>query len=434
YYFDRYPVMFSALMNQLLNVGDPTLSQKIVRSRIIMESVFVLIMFLAFTLIWRLTNDPWAALAATLLTFSSDYWIFYKDMVHFDQPAILGGFLLIHGILHYHRSQHTFWIYLSVILAMNLGRSYSSLFILFVWWLFCAWQFLKVHGVKNIFKMIKIPATLAMILGILVAAVNLTYNVYTEARTNNISIAKTSIVKSAVKRLNGNQKFNMEHAKALSLPSFLFDQATRTIRSFVPSFVIIAWFAWLVWKRTRLKNDEAKAGITLTLSGARSRLKSRDSGVWITLALSGLLWLLAMRNLSAFHEYTSIYIAGLVLTFWGFVTTHMPQHTIRKLAYAAIVLFVTMLTLQYWIGAVKKQSTQTIMEFEQIAVQMQPGDRVKVDGSYREIIPGAPYALGFLLSEQRIAESGDYEYILSRNNRLEGTLLTPDNRYIYLYK
>jgi hypothetical protein len=100
-YFDRTPVFFSAGMHALLSLW-PRLSTKVFLAKQVMNGIFLLTLAASFGLVRTLTGRSFPALAATLLAASSRYLLFYKDMVHFDQPALLGSVLLLYGI-----AQHT---------------------------------------------------------------------------------------------------------------------------------------------------------------------------------------------------------------------------------------------------------------------------------------------------------------------------------------
>ena len=96
-YFDRYPVFFSAGMHVLLSLKTK-LSTQIYLAKQAMNVIFLLTLVAAY-LLARLLVRHWAlGLAAVLFSVSSQYLLFYKDMIHFDQPALLGIVFLIYAI------------------------------------------------------------------------------------------------------------------------------------------------------------------------------------------------------------------------------------------------------------------------------------------------------------------------------------------------
>ena len=100
-YFDRYPVFFSAGMHILLSLKSK-LSTQIYLARQAMNGIFILTLVAAYLLASRLVKHWAIGLAAVLFSVSSQYLLFYKDMVHFDQPALLGFVFLMYR----HRRPH----------------------------------------------------------------------------------------------------------------------------------------------------------------------------------------------------------------------------------------------------------------------------------------------------------------------------------------
>src|SRR5258705_5205340 len=85
-YFDRYPVFFSAIFNRVLALA-PTLAHKFLLAKQVMNFIFLAILIIAFLLLDKLSNNKALSLAVVLFAFANPYLFWYKDMVHFDQPA-----------------------------------------------------------------------------------------------------------------------------------------------------------------------------------------------------------------------------------------------------------------------------------------------------------------------------------------------------------
>ena len=96
-YFDRYPVFFSVLVGALINLAED-LSTKVFIARQVMNAVFVLTMLFAWLLLWRLSGQRLLALAIIALACSGYWLLYYRDMIHYDQPALLGMLVLLHTI------------------------------------------------------------------------------------------------------------------------------------------------------------------------------------------------------------------------------------------------------------------------------------------------------------------------------------------------
>ena len=63
-----------------------------------MNLIFLGTLILAFLIIDKLIKNKPLALTVVFLAFSNPFLLFYKDMVHFDQPASVGFLLLIYAI------------------------------------------------------------------------------------------------------------------------------------------------------------------------------------------------------------------------------------------------------------------------------------------------------------------------------------------------
>ena len=109
-YFDRYPVYFSAAMHGLLSLK-ARLSTQIYLAKQAMNGIFLLTVLVAYLLLRKLSLASLPALAASLLAVSSPYLLFYKDMAHYDQPALLGMLILILAIAHYKAGSSPYLVY-----------------------------------------------------------------------------------------------------------------------------------------------------------------------------------------------------------------------------------------------------------------------------------------------------------------------------------
>ena len=130
-YFDRYPVFFSVLVGALINLTED-LPTKVFIARQVMNAVFVLTMLFAWLLLWRLSGQRLLALAIIALACSGYWLLYYRDMIHYDQPALLGMLVLLHTIARVKLEQRVRWRWLTVatLVAVSLGRSIASLSVL----------------------------------------------------------------------------------------------------------------------------------------------------------------------------------------------------------------------------------------------------------------------------------------------------------------
>ena len=203
-YFDRYPVFFSAIFNQVLSLR-PKLYSKVYLAKQVMNLIFLGTLILAFLILDKLIKNKPLALTVALLAFSNPFLLFYKDMVHFDQPALFGFLLLIYAITFYKLDGLKIPLFICTFVAIGLGRGYASYAILILWLAIEAFLVLRTRGIsfgQKIKNILKHPSFYMLVIGIIWGASLLSYNILVEARKRNIPILETSILHSAGQRLS----------------------------------------------------------------------------------------------------------------------------------------------------------------------------------------------------------------------------------------
>ena len=156
--------------------------------------------------------------------------------------------------------------------------------------------------------MVSLASLHALLLGTVWAALNLGYNIGVEASRRGIALADTSIIHSAVNRLSLNQEFNASYADLLQWRYFFSDELIRLVRWSLP-----------VWnyEGSVVLSVGIVAVMVLVIILFGRRLDPGRQQVMGVLTLSGPVWLVAMRNLSAFHDYTAMYFLGISLAFFA---------------------------------------------------------------------------------------------------------------------
>jgi hypothetical protein len=426
-YFDRYPVFFSAVFNRILSSSD-TLADKLRIARQVMDFIFLATLIVAFLIVDKLIRNKPLSLAIVLLVFSNPYLLWYKDMVHFDQPALFGFLLLIYALALYKFDGRKLLLYISTFVAIGLGRGYASYSILGLWLAFEAFLILKASGAgikEKIRSIFRHPAFLLLILAIAWGGSLLTYNVVVEAHTRNVSIVQTSILQSARYRLSLNPNFNQENEDVINLPRFAESQVDR----------IIQWSFPVRQMPFGFSGNLLLLGIMFVVIGIiiwRQTLERRM--IYLILALSGFVWLIPLRNLAAFHDYTAMYYIGIPLVFFISIFTALnPSKLVSSLLLIAGLAVYTFTVVQ-----VKDWHESNVGKADMYVHDL---DRIldKIDGTgnninMAEVIPYGPFPPGFYFSEQYLSSKNTADYIVSRDkNRLPNNL-TPDNEVIFLFK
>ena len=343
-YFDRYPVVFSVVTNAFLRLFDD-LPTQIYAARQYMNAIFLLTVVMAYVLVRNYVRNGFLALAIVLWSSSSFYLLYYKDMIHYDQPALLGLVGLLVAITLYKKNSPSLpaerglggevkfrlVIYITTLIAVILGRGYASFFVLGVWFVVDAVQVLfnrnESTGTQHVvslpqrFKSIlRLDALWVTVISVIWSATWLFYNVVTESRLREVSITETSIVDSALRRIplveasvSEQARVNVANTGLSSWFTFIGLQLERAVSWALPVRIgRELGFAY-----------EPDAGIPSNINPAlvivgllmiavvivfivRQRSPHRD--ITIIATVSGWLWLLVMINLAATHEYVTMYL------------------------------------------------------------------------------------------------------------------------------
>lgn len=459
FYFDRYPIFFSAISRSFRHFFSNELSGQILAGRSLMNIIFVLTLGICF-FISQLITDKNRALQATLLVFSGSTLLFYKEMLHFDQPAILGQSLLILAIGGYLlRNWSTWWIYLATMIGVSLGRGYASMFTLATWGLLELYSTYKgtyantgstSRSYKDYFFH---PAIKAGFLGLSICIVALSYNIYTEARVRNVSIEKTSIVISAKARTGLSHEPRMQESiTASKVFGKLFN---RTLYGLVP----------FALKPTLPQSNSAGGILTMLILifglgyGVRARYKIAklektnntpqtslaSKKIFILLLLSaGAFWLIFMKRLFVFHDYTIMYMLFFNLAFYVFILKWLPDRILKMSSILSLIIFISSLALvQLQIDKSRSLTEPVTDDFSQIKNILEKSNTTIVgleEGRYT-FLPGLPYVLGFYLPKQTLAPASQCSAaansscnkILTKNKNFSGTNLTPNNQTVFLF-
>jgi hypothetical protein len=431
-YFDRYPVFFSATMHGLLYGTDLSLSQKVIVARQVMLLIHGLTLVMAFLLLMELGVHRWLALAAVCGTAAGHTFVVYRDMIHMDQPALLGMVLLCWAVAK-HRNQPRPWLVVGVtVLAVSMGRGYASFAVLALWWLVelveTVWRhrFRPLPVLRDTFKNV---ASWCCVVAIVLCAGYVAYNVAQEASLRDVDIEQVSIVKSAKRRLPGTSTGGRGKTR---WDNFLHRQGARFVEGFHP-YGATTGFA----ERTLPLYWVLLLMFLMSLLFI-AKLRDRRRGSALVVAFCGVLWLFAMRKLAAWHDYTVMYYLGTFLviqvSFWRL----FPERAYRLAAGLALLL----LAATTWARAaeLREESVRSNIateDFEGITARLNKGDRVRIEGNYQKLLDGAtlPFALGFYLADQWLANPALADYVVAKGRRASrGTNLTPHNTHYFLYR
>lgn len=429
-YFDRYPFFFSAFMGALISLTD-NLAVKVFIARQVMNLIFIATAGVAYLLLWRLTKNTWLALTAVFLSVSSSLLIYYRDMIHYDQPALLGILLLLYVIATKIRGR---WLYITTLIAVSIGRGYASFFVLGLWFLLEAAEILFNRTLtlnQRIRRIITHDALRAMVLGVAWASLFLGYNMMVESARRDVPIEQTSIFGSALRRLPSSA--DESGSPAAPIPSFMVFVTTtlnRIVRMFTPGEfptrereVSPLIYPIIVF-----------ATVTVVLFIWRQNPEMRK---WMALiAASGIVWIFFMANLTYHHNYTAMYALGFALIFYTAFLSWLQQfrRAIPVVLLISVALFVASNVQHQFEHSARKRALDVYTYDYNTILHSIDGSHRTIYDTYPEKCSTLPlncqnYLLGFYLGNNYLSRRIDNaNYVVtSEPYYLSPPFLRPDD-------
>ena len=269
------------------------------------------------------------------------------------------------------------------------------------------------------------PSFFLLVLAVAWGASLLFYNIAMEARIRDVSILQTSIVRSARYRLSLNPEFNLENEGVINWRIFTEEQMERILQWTFP-FKGVNFGPWA---------NAFVLGVIFFVIGLmlwRQPLEKRM--ISFLLILSGFGWLIPLRNLAAFHDYTAMYYIGIPLVFFLSLLTFRGSS--KRIGYllsiVALVLYVSsLIQVKIWHEERAGKANQYTYDFVRIRETIDgPGKNINMP----EMIPYGPFTPGFYLSEHYLTSPAAADYIVTRNRKYPGVNLTPANEVIFLFR
>jgi hypothetical protein len=316
-----------------------------------------------------------------------------------------------------------------------MGRGYASFAVLLVWLVTEA--VLKLRGSQLDWHargaaLIRLPAFRACVLGFGLGAILLSYNIGVESWRTGVPPIQTSILQSAEQRLGFDPAFNAAYADVIPWSRFLPDQLDRLVRWSVPL------------RRAgseTLPNLAILAG-ALAVIGFQFRRWDRERRiVALLLAVPGVVWMILMRNMSAPHDYTSMYYLGVPLLFYASVASLLqvarrPVLAWGLLAGALLLFFTANRNTQALHRRLERGSEVNVSLSQYTWDMMEIRKAIPADGATVALtrgFPNAPYGFGFYLPEHSLGSMDVAEFVISTDADPLEENLTPDNRRLFLF-
>ncbi|CAK24761.1 hypothetical protein [Synechococcus sp. CS-197] len=318
-YFNRYPIVFAVLSRWLLLPWAGDGAAWLYAARQWMNVMFIATALVLWWWLRALRFSRPVAMASLLFTLSAPVVLQYRNMFHFDQPALLAyGLLLLVVVRKVLPDQPDLrWYSAALCLAALSGRSAVVLIASLVL------PLQRGLAGRRRGLWLGVPIAFATV-GVATA-----YNIVWEARLNAVSWTSTTVVQSALRRLglsgNGFSERALERTRWLggALPKLIAYSTEFMLPLLLVAAVLV--LTRLVARRRRL--SPAAGPIPPALP--EQALTFRRQMLWST-GGTAVLWVVLMKNLFVFHVY-----AGMVLLpFLLLCMAHTLERLIPELAAA----------------------------------------------------------------------------------------------------
>ena len=478
--YNRFPPIGYALIKiATLPFGD--LSTRIFMARILMLVFFAVTAVIVYWSLNRLTSNRWISLTATLVAFSSYYCMSYMDMISNEiTVGLFGTILTFHAMIIFEQEGRYKQLVIKSCIAISLDWHVLSLLLAFITLslardALCIWNRRKKRGhlisrnkgydvwwqFKLLLKMgwrelvcsrYILLASIVIMLTMGVLAYNIGQEYFALNATREISITELPSVKSLLGRtglvpsLLGDLSVQGEAIKSFTWLPFLEQQLAQIGVMSIP----LSFYRLLsngdIWIQFSFYT-----GIVLaTCIGGVGLLHHRM--LTLTLLVSGFLWAIPMRYNTIFHEYETVFYIGIPLVFVAILMVYIQRLLGNfPLPYLAILALFGFISSTYQASSIGQDEEEirfheAIIQDLEVIRPITGGENVLVpieDGYSPHIeFTGVRHGLDYYLSGSGIVFNDTEPSIRMRQPRFmikrerteeSYSLLTPDNRLVFLY-
>ena len=461
--YNRFPIgSFALIKLAILPFGDD-LSAKIYIARTLMLLCFASAAVLAYLSLRRLAANPWIALAATLLAFSSAYCLYYSDMISNEAVIDLFAVILVfHGMVIFEQEGQFRQLLLKTSAALLLGWHTYALLLPFIAFGLMRELHKAQSGVSahhRALRRIKHTAlslmrsryltlgVVALLFGISILTFNFTNEYFALKRETPLTELPsfTSMLNRTGVDTFENDKY---YSQYLRWPAFLERQLHRIGIMSLPYAFAPSFEAYSPEPPARLL---AILGIAASGASLFGLLFVRRHKILLAvLALSGFCWALPMRYNTTFphHNFESIFYIGVTLTLF-----YLALICLRRLSSEWLIVALAIATVPVFAASALRMSQlnnsdQTDEFYKAIIADSENIRNITDDG---ESIQIAYYAFGrdrrmtqyphtgrivtYIHTTEGLSATSAYPDFVITKTRIDGLAsLTPQNRTLFLYE
>ncbi len=454
YAYNRFPPGGYLLLRLVISPFLEDLEARIYAARLLMLLFFAGTAIAAWLALARLTANPWIALTATFLTFSSYYCLYYSDVVATEAwPDLFGVMLTFHGMVVFAQEGRFRQLLIKACLALLLGWHVLALLLPFVV-LGLAQAVVSPPAdatprpFSSLWRLARNPHLVLGLAALCFATAVLCFNLANEHALFKGAKGLTELpsFQSMRYRTGLNEEFNADYASALAWPGFLEAQFIHIGRLFLSA--VLPGAGVDVASRTSLLFWGVIAFCVCLLGLAFTRHKS----LWAVLALFGFCWSLPMRHSVAFHEHETLFYIGIPLTLFSlllqrarWIADHRLALGLALVAGGAFVFSGARIARAGLDAAEARLQREVLADFETIR-QLTKGKTIVIPPAMRYMkrseVMGrlADWRLSWYgLTDRVVLTSSHFEKlkfgdVLLGPVRFDGPAqLTPENRWAFLY-
>ena len=446
--YARFPVGGLLLIKLAITPFDHSPSASIQAARSLMLLCFVATGLLAYLSLCRLFRHRWIALTATLLTFSSYYWLYYNDMVSTEVvPDILVVMLCFHGMLIFAQDGRFRQLLVKTCIALLIGWHVYGLLLPFILLGLAkegrmAWRRRPFASLRA--AAAALPRSRHLRLGVaalLFGMAVLSFNFFNEYQGLNGKTALTELpsFQSMLRRTG------LENG-GLNWRPFIETQFSRIGRMSLPYALqtnvdALGWGPRWLGESQRVR--QSWAGLAVFCACLLGLWFVRHRMLVATLVLSGFCWALPMRN-QAFHDFESLVHVGVPLIFHSLLLLCLQRwfgsRLIVGLAAVAALVFVLSSQQMGRVGqnAEDVEQQRAIQSDFQAIRSLSLGKTVFLD--QWKHLSRAPTLLTDYYLRGRVslmsteADRRDLaDFIINPEREPASSLLTPENQLLFLH-
>ena len=450
--YNRFPPGGYLLLKLAMLPVLEDLEARIYAARMLMLLFFAGTAIVAWLALVRLTANPWAALTAIFLAFSSYYCLHYSDLVATEVwPALFGVMLTFHGMAVFAQEGRFRQLLVKACLALLLGWQVLGLLLPFVVLGLAQTLISPSSGAtpRPFSRLLRSPHLALGVVALCFATAVLSVNIANEyvLLKGAKSVTELPSVQSMRYRVGLDEEFNAAHSADLAWSGFLETQFIN-IGKLLLTAVLPGAGADAALPDVAPQNWLLFWGVIAFCACLSGLAFTRHKSLWAVLALSGFCWALPMRHTVAFHEHEILFYIGIPLTLFSLLLLRARWIANNRLvlglalvAGAAFVVSGARVARAGLDAAEARFQREVLADFENIRkltkekaiVAPRTMRCMKRSDDDNKWLTAWPLTLYALTDRVIFGERKFGDVLLSHVRFDDPALLTPENRWVFLY-